>query len=117
MVMLFALRIQPEKYYGNVVCSQNTARKILSWYCCLFCGITSQSTVNIRILHECQLWIDKSVPRVTFWHHEASFILIKEGSSRHKIRQIYIYIYIVCFSAGIDSYPVPGKYRIYTTRR
>ena len=32
MVMLFALRIQPEKYYhGNVVCSQNTAREILSW--------------------------------------------------------------------------------------
>ena len=25
----------------------------------------------IRILHECQVWIDKSVPRVTVWHHEA----------------------------------------------
>ena len=28
-------------------------------------------SVIIRILHECQVWIDKSVPRVTFWHHEA----------------------------------------------
>ena len=26
---------------------------------------------NIRILHECQVWIDKSVPRVTIWHHSA----------------------------------------------
>ena len=30
----------------------------------------------IRIfLHECQVWIDKSVPRVTFWHHEACLVL------------------------------------------
>ena len=26
---------------------------------------------NIRICHECEVWIDKSVPRVTVWHHEA----------------------------------------------
>ena len=32
------------------------------------CGI-------IRILHECQVWIDKSVPRVTFWHHEARRVM------------------------------------------
>ena len=30
---------------------------------------------NIRILHECQVWIDKSVPRVTFWHHEARRVM------------------------------------------
>ena len=29
----------------------------------------------IRILHECQVWIDKSVPRVTFWHHEARRVM------------------------------------------
>ena len=30
---------------------------------------------HIRILHECQVWIDKSVPRVTFWHHEARRVM------------------------------------------
>ena len=30
---------------------------------------------TIRILHECQVWIDKSVPRVTFWHHEARRVM------------------------------------------
>ena len=30
---------------------------------------------NIRILHECQVWIDKSVLRVTFWHHEACQVM------------------------------------------
>ena len=30
---------------------------------------------NIRILHECQVWIDKSVPRATFWHHEARRVM------------------------------------------
>ena len=30
---------------------------------------------GIRILHECQVWIDKSVPRVTFWHHEARRVM------------------------------------------
>ena len=25
----------------------------------------------IRILHECEVLIEKSVPRVTAWHHEA----------------------------------------------
>ena len=29
----------------------------------------------IRIFHECQVWIDKSVPRVTFWHHEARRVM------------------------------------------
>ena len=29
----------------------------------------------IRILHKCQVWIDKSVPRVTFWHHEARRVM------------------------------------------
>ena len=36
-------------------------------------GYYSQETV--RILHECQVWIDKSVPRVTFWHHEACRVM------------------------------------------
>ena len=31
--------------------------------------------ITIRILHECQVWIDKSVPRVTFWHHEARRVM------------------------------------------
>ena len=30
---------------------------------------------TIRILHECQVWIDKSVPRVTFGHHEARRVM------------------------------------------
>ena len=30
---------------------------------------------TIRILHECQVWIDKSVPRVTFWYHEARRVM------------------------------------------
>ena len=29
----------------------------------------------IRILHKCQVWIDKPVPRVTFWHHEARRVM------------------------------------------
>ena len=29
----------------------------------------------IKILHEGQVWIDKSVPRVTFWHHEARRVM------------------------------------------
>ena len=37
-------------------------------------GIWKESTSRlqiIRICHECEVWIDKSVPRVTVWHHEA----------------------------------------------
>ena len=30
---------------------------------------------NIRILHDCQVWIDKFVPRVKFWHHEARRVM------------------------------------------
>ena len=26
---------------------------------------------NIRILHECEVLVEKSVPRVTVWHHSA----------------------------------------------
>ena len=32
---------------------------------------------TIRILHECQVWIDKSVPRFTIWHHSASLVMPK----------------------------------------
>ena len=40
-------------------------------------GITRLTEVckNIRVLHECQVWIDKSVPRVTFWHHKACRVM------------------------------------------
>ena len=37
-------------------------------YCLLMIDIGSIET--IRILHECQVWIDKSVLCVTVWHHE-----------------------------------------------
>ena len=30
---------------------------------------------SVRILHECQVWIDKSIWRVTFWHHEARRVM------------------------------------------
>ena len=26
---------------------------------------------NIRILHECEVLVEKYVPRITVWHHEA----------------------------------------------
>ena len=32
---------------------------------------TMESCETIRILHECEVLIEKSVPRVTVWHHEA----------------------------------------------
>ena len=38
-------------------------------------GFEPKNIQNIRILHECQVWIDKSVPRVTFWHHEARRVM------------------------------------------
>ena len=30
---------------------------------------------NIRIDHECEGWIEKSVPRITVWHHEACRVM------------------------------------------
>ena len=30
-----------------------------------------------RIHHSCKVWVDKSVPRVTVWHHEASLVMPK----------------------------------------
>ena len=44
---------------------------------------------NIRILHECQVWIDKSVPRVTFWHHEARRVMPNCGP-----RDRFVYPYL-----------------------
>ena len=38
-------------------------------------SLVNVSMENIRILYECQVWIDKSVPRVTFWHHEARRVM------------------------------------------
>ena len=31
--------------------------------------------MEYKNLNECQVWIDKSVPRVTFWHHEARRVM------------------------------------------
>ena len=39
------------------------------------CDPDLQGNDIIRILHECQVWIDKSVPRDTFWHHEARRVM------------------------------------------
>ena len=36
---------------------------------------SNKDVENIRILHECQVRIDKSVLRVTFWHHEARQVI------------------------------------------
>ena len=36
---------------------------------------TCRKSKIIRILHECQVWIDKSVLRVTVWHHEAHRVM------------------------------------------
>ena len=44
---------------------------------------------TIRILHECQVWIDKSVPRVTFWHHEARRVM---PNCDPRVRFVYPYL-------------------------
>ena len=35
---------------------------------------------NIRIYPECEGWIEKSVPRITVWHHEACRVMTKQWS-------------------------------------
>ena len=34
-------------------------------------SINSNLIMNIRIYHKCEGRIERSVPRITFWHHEA----------------------------------------------
>ena len=48
------------------VTAQNTRKWILIRTDC-----TGSSRWIIRICNEWEVWIDKSVPRVTVWHHEA----------------------------------------------
>ena len=36
-----------------------------------------QSEQNIRIHHECEGRIEKSVPRITLWHHKACRVMTK----------------------------------------
>ena len=50
----------------------------------------------IRILHECQVWIDKSVPRVTFWHHEA-----RRNAAKLDFYSIYLE---KCYNGGVRHF-------------
>ena len=49
----------------------------------------------IRILHECQVWIDKSVPRVTVWHHEARRVM---PDCDPRDRFVYLYLTRLMYS-------------------
>ena len=40
----------------------------------VYCTLNSTKD-NIRIYHECEGRIEKSVPRVTVWHHEACRVM------------------------------------------
>ena len=63
---LVMIVVVTEKHFDNVLTKQT----------CKACFIDSHEMItHIRILHECQVWIDKSVPRVTFWHHEACRVM------------------------------------------
>ena len=33
----------------------------------------------IRMHHECEVWIEKSVPMIPDWHHEACQVMITSG--------------------------------------
>ena len=44
----------------------------LSFMKCIFCNMLLQ---HIRIYHECEGGIEKSVPRITDWHHEACRVM------------------------------------------
>ena len=41
----------------------------------LVVDILLQNICNIRIHHECESGIEKSVPRITDWHHEACRVM------------------------------------------
>ena len=44
-------------------------------------SIHEPSSGNIRILYECEVLIENSVPRVTVWHHKAMPTSILLGAS------------------------------------
>ena len=68
---------------------------------------TSNATKNnnlqyIRILHECQVWTDKSVPRVTVWHHKAHRVM---PNCDQRDRFVYPYLtrminFLACLNAA-----------------
>ena len=38
-------------------------------------GMLQSFSHDIRIDHECEDWIERSVPRITDWHHEACCVM------------------------------------------
>ena len=64
---------------------------------------------NIRILHECQVWIDKSVPRVTFWHHEARRVMPNCDP-----RDRFVYPYLTRLIDSFSCTPQAAKLDFYT---
>ena len=65
-------------------------------------GICSQPllTSNIRILHKCQVRIDKSVPRVTDWHPKSPLSDAKLFPSDRFVNQ-YLTLIIGSFSCTL----------------
>ena len=51
---------------------------------------------NIRIYHECEGRIEKSVPRITVWHHEACGVMTN-GDSEGRIFLSYLHTNNVFF--------------------
>ena len=74
-----------------------------------FSLLSTSFTEHIRILHECQIWIDKSVPRVTFWHHEARRVM---PNCDPRGRFVYPYLtrmmdsFSCSLAANIDFYTI-----------
>ena len=52
----------------------------------------------IRIYDECEGWIEKSIPRVAVWHHEACRVM-KNGNPEGRI-----YISYICTLTRIMDY-------------
>ena len=69
---------------------------------CIFNGESIVLGAIIRIFKECEGWIDKSVPRITVWHHEACRVMTNsdpEGSHPHTNNSTayLILAFIQCF--------------------
>ena len=61
------------------------------------------------MLHECQVWIDKSVQRVLFWHHEAQRVM-PNCDPRDRFVYPYLTRMMDSFSCGaLFSYYLPKK--------
>ena len=62
----------------------------------------SDNMGDTRILHECQVWIDKSVLRVTVWPHETRRVM--PNCDR---RNRFVYSYLICmmdsFSCSLNT--------------